>query len=208
MASDRTRRADGERTHAVILDTATKLASIEGVHSLTIGRLADQTGISKSGLYAHFGSKEQLQLEVIEAAGAIQEREVVQPALEQPEGIRRLEAMLENFFSYVERWVFPGGCFFSGLLAEADARSGPIHDLAAARQMESSLGWAGLVREAQETGELSDKADPDQIGFELEGAINQANYMFVLMRDPDALERGRIAVRRIIDSARAKPKKR
>ena len=208
MGSNGERRADGERTHAVILEAATKLASIEGVHGLTIGRLAEITGISKSGLYAHFGSKEQLQLEVIKAAGAVVDREVVLPALSEPEGLRRLEAMLENFFSYVERWVFPGGCFFSSLLAEADARPGPIRDAVERWQREASVGWAGLVREAQVIGELDAKADADQIGFELEAAMGQANYMFVLFRDPQALERGRAAVRRILVAAGAKPKKR
>ena len=211
MASTETetqRRADGERTHALILEAATKLASIEGVHGITIGRLAEETGISKSGLYAHFGSKEQLQLEVIQAAGAVVEREVFAPAMQQPEGLRRLEAMLEHFFSYVERWVFPGGCFFSALLAEADAREGAIHDAVVAGQREASAGWAGLVREAQATGELDRRADAEQIGFELEAAMGQANYLFVLFRDPEALEHGRKSVRRILDAARATKKKR
>ena len=208
MGSNGERRADGERTHAVILGAATKLASIEGVHGLTIGRLAEMTGISKSGLYAHFGSKEQLQLEVIQAAGAVVEREVVMPAMSEPEGLRRLEAMIDNFFSYVERGVFPGGCFFSSLLAEADAREGPIHDVVAAGQRQSSEEWAQLVREAQDTGELDRRADAKQIGFELEAAMGQANYLFVLFRDPEALERGRAAVRRILDSAKPRTKKR
>src|SRR5688500_1189721 len=87
----RRHRSDGERTHASILDTATRLASIEGIHGLTIGRLADELGVSKSGLYAHFGSKEQLQLETIDAALAIFDREVVQPAFQSPAGLRRRE---------------------------------------------------------------------------------------------------------------------
>ena len=208
MTTDAQRRADGERTHAVILEAATKLASIEGVHGLTIGRLAEITGISKSGLYAHFGSKEQLQLEVIQAAGAIVEREVVAPALEKPPGLERLETMLEAFFSYVERWVFPGGCFFSSLLAEADAMEGAIHDAVVAGQKEASAGWAGLVREAQETGELDRKLDAEQIGFELEAVMGQSNYLYVLFRDPKALEHGRNAVRRILEAGKPKSKKR
>ena len=202
------RRADGERTHVMILEAATKLASIEGVHGLTIGRLAEETGISKSGLYAHFGSKEQLQLEVIQAAGEVVMREVVEPAMAAPEGLRRLEAMIENFFSYVERWVFPGGCFFSSLLAEADAREGTIHDVVVAGQRQSSEEWSELVRAAQRTGELDRRADARQIGFELEAFMGQANYLFVLFRDPEALEQGRRGIRRIIDAARATKRKR
>lgn len=205
---DSRRRSDGERTHAAILDAATKLASIEGVHGLTIGRLAEATGISKSGLYAHFGSKEQLQIEVIHAAGQIVEREVVAPAMEKPEGLARLEAMTDAFFSYVERWVFPGGCFFSALLAEADALSGPIHDIVVAGQREGSEGWAGLVRDAQRTDELDRGIDAAQLAFELEACMGQANYLYVLYRDPTALERGREGVRRIIDSARKRTKTR
>ena len=196
------RRSDGERTHAAILETATRVASIEGVHGLTIGRLAEETGISKSGLYAHFGSKEQLQLEVIEAANVIVMREVVEPAMEAPEGLRRLEALTDAYFSYLERWVFPGGCFFSSLLAEADARTGPIHDVVAAGQRESGAQMTKLVRDAQRMGEIDRGLDAAQLAFEIDACMSQANYLFVLFRDPASLRRGRKAIRRILDAAR------
>lgn len=205
--AERRRRADGERTHAAILDVATRLASIEGVHGLTLGRLAEETGISKSGLYAHFGSKEQLQLEVIEAAAEIVMREVVGPAMQAPEGLRRLQAFANAYFSYIERWVFPGGCFFSSLLAEADARQGPIHDLVVANQREAGLELTELVRAAQRRGELDRRIDPAQLAFEIDACMSQSNYLFVLFRDLAVLERGRKAIRRIIDGARPKTKK-
>ncbi len=202
--SERRRRSDGERTHAAILESATRLASIEGVHGLTIGRLAEETGISKSGLYAHFGSKEQLQIEVIQAAGEIVMREVVQPAMEAPEGLRRLEAFTEAYFSYIERWVFPGGCFFSSLLAEADARGGPIHDIVVEVQRQADAEKTKLVRAAQRTGELDRRIDAAQLAFEIDACMSQANYLFVLFRDPDVLRRGHKGIRRILDAARVK----
>jgi AcrR family transcriptional regulator len=196
------RRSDGERTHAAILEAATRLASVEGVHGLTIGRLAESLGVSKSGLYAHFGSKEQLQLETVEAAMAIFEQEVMRPAVEAAPGLPRLEAILDGFFSYVERGVFPGGCFFAGLLAEVDARSGPIHEAAAEWERESIDGMADPVREAQRRGEVAPGVDAEQVAFELYACMELANYHFVLFRDAEVLERGRRAVAGILDRAR------
>ena len=112
----RERRSDGDRTHTAILNTAAAMASVDGIHGLTIGRLADSLGVSKSGLYAHFGSKEALQLETIETAKLIFEREVMVPAYLAPEGLPQLESLLEAYFSYLQRGVFPGGCFFAGLV--------------------------------------------------------------------------------------------
>jgi AcrR family transcriptional regulator len=196
------RRSDGERTHAAILEAATRLASVEGVHGLTIGRLAESLGVSKSGLYAHFGSKEQLQLETIEAAKAIFEEEVMRPAAEASPGLPQLEAIVEGFFSYVERGVFPGGCFFAGLLAEVDARGGAVHEVAAEWERESLEGMAGPILEAQSAGEVAPEADARQIAFELYACMELANYHFVLFRDPAVLDRGRRATRGILDRAR------
>jgi AcrR family transcriptional regulator len=199
---ERRRRSDGARTHAAILEAATQVASVEGVHGLTIGRLADALGVSKSGLYAHFGSKEQLQLETIEAAMAIFEEEVMRPASVASPGLARLDAILEGFFSYVERGVFPGGCFFAGLLAEVDARPGRVHDVAATWERESLAGLAEPLRDAQRRGELPTGVDPDQVAFELYACLELSNYHFVLFRDPEVLERGRRAVRAIVDRIR------
>jgi len=196
------RRSDGARTHAAILDAATRLASVEGVFGLTIGRLAESLGVSKSGLYAHFGSKEQLQLETIEAAKAIFEEEVMRRALEAPPGLPQLEAIVDGFFSYVERGVFPGGCFFADLLAEADARGGRIHDVAAAWERESLEGLAAPLTEAQRAGQVAPDVDAQQVAFELYACMELANYHFVLFRDLRVLERGRRAIHGIVDRAR------
>jgi AcrR family transcriptional regulator len=199
----RRQRSDGERTHAAILEAAMQLASIEGVHGLTIGRLADTLGVSKSGLYAHFGSKEQLQRETVLAALHILEREVVEPALAAPAGVARLAAAAAAFFSYLERWVFPGGCFFASLLAEEDARDGPLHETVVRIEREWLETLAGFGREAQQNGELSAAVDVKQLAFEVYACLELTNFHFVLFRDLEVLERGRTAVRGVLRRARA-----
>lgn len=196
------RRSDGERTHAAILRVATGLASVEGIEGVTIGRLAEELAVSKSGVYAHFGSKEQLQLETVAAAQAIFEQQVVRPAMEAAKGLDRLRALCEAYLSYVERKVFPGGCFFASLLAEMDARSGPVHDMVVAGERRWQKRIADLAREAQRRGELSDDADVALLAFELQACLELGNYHFVLFGDPRVLGRGRRAVAAIIDRAR------
>src|SRR5579885_2105274 len=105
-------RSDGERSRRTILDTAAKLATVEGLEGLSIGRLADHIGMSKSGLYAHFGSKEELQLATIDTANGIFEAEVIAPAERAATPLEQIELLCEQFLSHVERGVFPGGCFF------------------------------------------------------------------------------------------------
>lgn len=195
------RRSDGERTHAEILEAAMRLASVEGLGSLTIGRLARELGVSKSGVFAHFRSKQRLQQETIAAAGEVFQREVLQPGLAPPEGLAQLETLCEAYLSYVERGVFPGGCFFAQLLAEFDAPDGTIHDEVVAGQQ----GWLGLLERiidtAQQHGELDPATDPTQLAFELYAPLELANYLSTLNRDPSIIERGRIAVRATIANA-------
>jgi AcrR family transcriptional regulator len=197
------RRSDGEQTHALILEQAMRLASVEGLNSLTIGRLAEVAGISKSGLYAHFGSKERLQIETIEAAWAVFQREVIMPALEEPEGIARLEALSEAYINYVERGVFPGGCFFASLLTEFDAQPGPIHEIVAAGNLEWVEFQTSLIARAQELGEINPEVDPLQLAFEVEAVLEFSTYVYILHRDPVALQRGRNAARAALQRARA-----
>lgn len=195
------RRSDGERTHRAILDAAMRLASVEGVNGLTIGRLAAELGVSKSGIFAHFRSRERLQRETLAAARRVIDREVIAPTLAVPPGLGRLYAMAEAFFSYVERGVFPGGCIFANLLAELDARPGPIRDELA----KDFSGWRALIQEwieqAQHLGELSAGSDAAQMAFEIDAMFDYANYMYMLLRDPRQLDRGRAAVRRVLSGA-------
>ncbi|MCI0633593.1 MAG: TetR/AcrR family transcriptional regulator [Actinobacteria bacterium] len=201
VRSGRRRRTDGERTHAAILEAAARIASIEGVNGLTIGRLAESLGVSKSGLYAHFGSKERLQLETIAKAKAIFDAEVMQPAFAAREGLGQLRTLFDAFFSYVERGVFPGGCFFAGLLAEEDARDGPIHEVVVAWEHESVVGIADIAAAAQRRGEIGSNVEVHQLAFELYAFIELANFHFVLFRDPEVLERGRRSVADALERA-------
>lgn len=198
----RRRRSDGERTHVSILETATELASVEGLEGLTIGRLAEALGISKSGVYAQFGSKQQLQLETIEAAEAIFAEEVIRPAAEAPEGFAQLEAICDAYLSYIERLVFPGGCFFASLLAEMDARSGPIHDRLVAGERGFIDALEGMARAAQQRGEIDLGLDVSHLAFELQAAIELANYHFVLFRDRRELDLARQAISGALTRAR------
>ena len=197
----RQRRSDGEQTHASILAAAVRLASVEGLSGLSVGRLAENVGVSKSGLYAHFGSKQQLQLDIIQAARVIFEREVIEPALAVTEGRPRLEALCESYLAYIENWVFPGGCFFAGMLAEFDAQTGPPHQAITEDQRDWTDLLESQVVQAQTNGELDHAADPAQLAFELTAAIQLANYYFVLFRDPDVLERARAAIRTAVSRA-------
>jgi AcrR family transcriptional regulator len=189
-------RADGERTRAAILHAAVSLATVDGLEGLSIGNLAAAIGISKSGLYAHFGSKQELQLATVEAAGRIFDAEVVQPALAAPAGLAQLEAVCEAFFDHLQRRTFPGGCFFSGAALEMGTRPGPVKDAVAAFQ----TGFAGLIRDFAATaikqGQLPPGEDPVQLAFELNGIILATDANFVLHDNPAVLGLARQVVRR------------
>jgi AcrR family transcriptional regulator len=188
------RPTKGQRTRAAILDEAARQATVEGLEGLSIGGLAAATGMSKSGLYAHFGSKRELQLATIEAARSTFVSEVVRPALAAPRGIARLRAACDSFLSYVERRVFPGGCFFAGAAAEVGTRRGPVRDAIATSQREWVELLGALARSAQKSGELGAEEDPVQRAFELNAVLVAANTAFVLHGDPVALDRARQAI--------------
>jgi AcrR family transcriptional regulator len=187
-------RADGERSYRLIVNAAARLATIEGLEGLSIGRLAQEIGMSKSGLYAHFESKQELQLATIAAAEDVYAAEVVAPALEVAEGLERLELLCERYLSYVERGVFPGGCFFASTAAEWDSRRGPIRE----RVRAVLTGWSELleasVRTAQEQGDLGRDLDPAQLTFEINAMLHEANGHYLLFRDRAALDRARKAI--------------
>ncbi len=195
------RRSDGVQTHAAILHAAMRLASIEGLGSLTFGRLARELDLTKSGVFAHFRSREHLQQATIDAAQEVFDREVIGPGMAGPEGLQRLEALCEAYLSYIERRVFPGGCFFAHLLAEFDAPQGRVHDELVAGQQ----GWLGLltrqVEAAQDLGQLPASLEPTQLAFEVYAPIELANYLFILFDDPALIAHGRQAVRATIERA-------
>ena len=190
----RRRRSDGERSRAAILREAARLATVDGLDGLSLARLADAVGMSKSGLFAHFGSKEELQLATVDAASAIFEQLVIEPASQAAAGVPRLRVYIERFLDHVEEGVFPGGCFFVSAVSELDTHPGPVRDGA----MAFSQRWLALLAEevaaAQADGELDPAADPPQIAFELNAFMVLGNMQFVASDDPAVLDRVRRAV--------------
>jgi AcrR family transcriptional regulator len=190
----RRRRSDGERSRAAILRAAARLATVDGLDGLSLGRLADAVGMSKSGLFAHFGSKEELQLATVEAASATFDEMVIDPAAEAHAGVARLRAYVNRFLDHVEDGVFPGGCFFVSAVSELGTHPGPVRDGA----MAFSQRWLGLLAEevaaGQAAGELDPAADTPQVAFELNAFMVLGNMQFVASGDPAALDRVRRAV--------------
>jgi AcrR family transcriptional regulator len=197
----RRRRSDGERSRAAILREAARLATVEGLDGLSIARLAEAVGMSKSGLFAHFGSKEELQLATVETASELFDEIVIDPALAAPTAIERLRALCENYLRHVEGDVYPGGCFFASVAAELDTRLGPVRDRAVAVVGD----WIGhqqrAVRDAQAEGAIDPSEDPDQLAFELEAYLILANQMFVISRDRGPVEQARRAIERRLAAA-------
>jgi AcrR family transcriptional regulator len=196
-------RADGVRTRGSIVHEAVSLATVDGLEGLTIGHLADAIGMSKSGVYAHFGSKEDLQLATVDEAGRIFQAEVVEPALAAAPGLAQLVSVCDAFFDHLVRRTFPGGCFFAGAVLEMGTRPGPVKEQIAAFQG----GFTALIRQfvvtAIDQHELPADEDPDALTFELNGIILAANTNFVLREDPAALDMARSIVRRRLGIARA-----
>ncbi|HEV7772240.1 MAG TPA: TetR/AcrR family transcriptional regulator [Conexibacter sp.] len=192
----RRRRSDGERSRKAILREAAQLATVEGLDGLSIARLAEAVGMSKSGLFAHFGSKEELQLATVATASELFDEIVINPALGAPTGIERLRALCENYLRHVEDSVYPGGCFFASAAAELDTRLGPVRDLA----IEVVGDWLEqqrkAVRDAQAEGAIDPSEDPEQLAFELEAYLMAANQMFVISQDPAPIEQARRAIAR------------
>jgi AcrR family transcriptional regulator len=199
----RRQRADGARSRRAILDAATELATVEGLDGLSIGRLAEHAGMSKSGLFAHFRSKEDLQVATIDAAAEMFEREVTQPGMAARAGLRRVRSLCEAFLTYLERAIFPGGCFFVAAAAELDAKPGPVRDHLRTVYSRILAGLAGVIREAQDLGEIDAAEDVAQLTFELDSLMLGANFAFVFFRDPAALDRSRLAIEQRL--ARAAP---
>lgn len=170
------------------------IASEEGLEGLTIGRLAAELSMSKSGLFAHFGSKEELQLATVEAAREVFVREVVHPAFEAPKGLGRLWKLCDVWLEHVRREVFRGGCFFAAAAAEFDGRPGAVRDRVAAIMKEWLAVLGRSVAAAQREGQLDPSADPAQLAFELNALEMGANWAFQLHGDRQAFARARTAV--------------
>ena len=185
------RPTKSERTREAILRTAVALASVQGLEDLSIGDLADELEMSKSGLFAHFGSKEELQLAVIETARQIFIDEVAAPALKAEKGLPRLWGFCDGWLSYAERKVFPGGCFFTGVAFEFDGRAGPVRDRIAALMQEWLDALTRAVHEAQKAGHLRTNIDAEQLGFEIHALGMGAIWASQLLDDKKAFDKVR-----------------
>jgi AcrR family transcriptional regulator len=198
-------RAPGDRARAHIVEQAAQLATIEGLDGLSIGRLADATGVPKSSVHALFGSKEELQLATVNAARASFITEVVSPALERATpGRDRLLALCDGYLSYVERRVFPGGCFFVAASAEVGARPGRVHDEVATAQQQWRDLLDGEARTAKSRGELPREVDPAQLAFEVGVILAGTNIVSVLHDDTRVIARARAAIRARIGAGRGR----
>ncbi|HEV2475205.1 MAG TPA: TetR/AcrR family transcriptional regulator [Candidatus Dormibacteraeota bacterium] len=192
--SDR-RRLRGMKTRQAILEHAARVGSAEGLEAVSLQRLADDLGMSKSGLFAHFGSKEELHLATIDEAARVFTDEVIRPALAQPRGVGRVLAMCNTWLSYLERGVFPGGCFFWAVAEEYDSRRpGPVRNSVLEKKAYWSYSLERAVREAQEAGEIDPGVDPAQLAWELDSLMGGANSGFKSGDGAHAIDRARVAI--------------
>jgi AcrR family transcriptional regulator len=195
----------GERTRQQILDAAVDIASVEGLEGLSIGRLALKLDMSKSGLFAAFGSKQDLQLAAVDHAARIFVEEVVERGLAAPRGLPRLWALCDSKLVYSQKEVFRGGCFFAAASAEFDGRPGPVRDRVAGHMKRWLELLTGAVQRAQGEGHLRADVDPRQLAFELDSYAMGANWAFQLFGDAGAFDRARRATKARLDAATLLP---
>jgi AcrR family transcriptional regulator len=192
----------GERTRAAILDRAMRLGSRLGLEGLSLGQLAEELDLSKSGLFAHFRSKEELQVRTLDRAAERFVEVVVRPALAEPRGEPRLRALFERWLAWPELVRQPGGCIFVAAAAELDDRPGPARDRLVELQRQWLATLATAARGAQAEGHLRADVDAEQLAFEAYGIMLVCHHATRLLRDRRAVERARNALERLIASAR------
>ena len=192
----------GQRTRGTILEVAAALATEEGLEPLSIGRLAEATGMSKSGLFAHFGSKEELQLATVDHAAALFVAEVIDPARSAPRGLARVWALCDHMIDYAERQVFPGGCFFAATSFEFNNRPGPVRD----RIEEMLRSWQSYlehaVEQAQQAGEIDASVSARELAFQLDAFAQAANAQYQLFREERVFDDARRAIQERLESMR------
>jgi AcrR family transcriptional regulator len=192
-------RADGLESRSAILHAAANLATTHGLEGLSIGELAGHIGMSKSGLYAHFKSKEELELATIETAAEIFTRDVLAPVNGSLGGLERVQALSEAFLGHLERRVFPGGCFFATVSAQLASRPGRTRD----RVMEVQQRWlaqfAEALGQAVAGGELPRDTDIEQLVFEITAMMVRANFAWIATGDTRVLGQARIGIRHVLE---------
>ena len=194
----------GEETRAAVLDEAARQVSLVGMNGLTIGLLAERTGLSKSGLFGHFKSKEQLQVAVIDRAVELFAERVIRPALKTPRG----EPRLRELFDRKLRWdsgdlSLPGGCFFASVSAELDdAPPGPVRDRLVQVELDYADTLATVFRTGISEGQFRADADPEQYAFDVRGVLLSCHHASRLLADPKAQDRARTAFEALIRAAK------
>ncbi|HWI34923.1 MAG TPA: TetR/AcrR family transcriptional regulator [Burkholderiales bacterium] len=197
----------GEQTRTAILDEALKIASRLGLEGLTIGSLADATGMSKSGLFAHFGSREDLQLAVLEHFAQLYGERVFVPVLKIERGLPRLRALFERWLDWTIASGLPGGCIMISAANEYDDRPGPIRDAVIANQHRGNAITQKAVRLAVEEGHLRADTDPEQIAFEMLGIMLASHNHRRLLGDKEARKRALTAFEELVARHAAAPKR-
>ncbi|WP_427919438.1 TetR/AcrR family transcriptional regulator [Streptomyces sp. cg40] len=184
----------GNRTRRLVLRRTVDIASVEGLEALSVGRLATELRLSKSGVFALFGSKEELQLATVREAARIYTEKVIGPTAELPAGVGQVWRLCDLWLEYSRGRVFPGGCFFYEVVAEFDARSGAVHDAVVGAQRDWTAFVEGTIAGARDAGELRADTDIPQLAFELVALMETANVVSVLHDEETAYLRARVGI--------------
>lgn len=200
-SSKRKPRSDGVRTREAILMAAARAASVQGFDALSIGALAKQLGMSKSGLFAHFGSKEELELATIEQADRIFGERVMNYVKQSRPGLARLWTVVDAFFDHIRSEVFPGGCFFAAVAAGVAAQPGRVRDRLTGCIQNWTTVLETCLEEARSMGELAADIDVSQLQFEVRAMLQAGNQGYVLTRDIGVFARARAGIDEIVRRA-------
>lgn len=193
----------GDERRQLILERAAQTASRLGLEGLTIGRLASDLGLSKSGLFAHFQSKEALQVQTLRHAAELFVDRVVRPALKAPRGERRLRALFERWLTWAEADVLKGGCLFVAAATELDDQDGPVRDELVRQQRDWLELIANVARTGIAEGDFRPGLDGEQLAYELYGVMLAYHHARRLLRDPRAPQRARDAFDTLVEAARS-----
>ncbi|HEY4882318.1 MAG TPA: helix-turn-helix domain-containing protein [Myxococcales bacterium] len=196
--------AKGPQTRDRILDTAFRLAARDGLEGLSLSALAAEIGLSKSGLFAHFTSKEDLQLEMLRVASERFVEEVMAPAFKRPRGLPRLRAFFEGWRRWATDPSLPGGCIFVAAAAELDDRDGPVRAFVVSQQRDLLQAISRTARICVEEGHFRRDLDVEQLAFEVLAIYLAFHHSHRLLRDPRAEQRLRRAYTRLVEDAAAR----
>ncbi|MCK5352866.1 TetR/AcrR family transcriptional regulator [bacterium] len=195
--------AKGEKTKGKILEKAASLASVCGLEDMSIGKLAKATGLSKSGLFAHFNSKENLQTQVVQWAAEMFTEKVMRPAFNESRGIPRIRAIFENWKNWIDGDSLPGGCVMIASSTEFDDKPGAVRDEVVSMMNELLQSLTRTAQIAIEEGHFKANADPRQFAFEFESLLHGYHLLHRLLKDPEARERSDTALERLLEAYQA-----